>query len=131
MLDFGQPMHAYDADKISGDISIRFAKKDEMIKALDGNEYKLSDENIIIADSNEIISLAGIIGSESSSVTSKTKNIIVESAFDPNLLANKARKLKLHTESSHRFERGVDYDLQKALQKLMSILNNNKKCEIF
>ena len=131
MLDFGQPMHAYDADKINGDISIRFAKKDEMIKALDGNEYKLSDENIIISDSNEIISLAGIIGSESSAVTSKTKNIIVESAFfDPNLLANKARKLKLHTESSHRFERGVDYDLPaKALQKLMSILNNNKVCE--
>ncbi len=131
MLDFGQPMHAYDADKIMGDVTIRFAKKNEAIKALDGVEYKLTNENIVITDSKEIISLAGIIGSENTSVTQSTKNIIIESAFfDPKLLANKARKLKLHTESSHRFERGVDFNLpKKALQKLTNILHENKVCE--
>jgi len=131
MLDFGQPMHAYDADKIVGDVTIRLAKKNEVIKALDGIEYKLTNENIVITDSKEIISLAGIIGSINTSVTEKTKKIIIESAFfDPKLLANKARKLKLHTESSHRFERGVDYNLpEKALQKFINILQENKVCE--
>ena len=85
-------------------------KINEIIKALDGNDYKLNQENIVISDKSEIISLAGIIGSKDCSVTSKTKNIIVESAFfaPECIMANKARKLKLQTESSHRYERGVD-----------------------
>ena len=73
MIDIGQPMHAYDADKIKGDISVRFAKNKEYFTALDGNEYKLTDKNIVVSDDNEIISLAGIIGSEHCSVTSKSK----------------------------------------------------------
>ena len=131
MIDFGQPMHAYDADKISGDISVRYAKQNESFKALDGIEYKLTSENIVISDSKKIISLAGIIGSQDSAVTKKTKNIIIESAFfNPKLLANKARKLKLQTESSHRFERGVDCELPiKALKKLIDIINEIKICE--
>tara|TARA_B100000767_G_scaffold260384_1_gene271001 strand:+ start:1400 stop:3361 length:1962 start_codon:yes stop_codon:yes gene_type:complete len=131
MIDIGQPMHAYDADKINGEISVRLAKKNEIIKALDGNEYKLCSENIVVADSSEIISLAGIIGSNDCSVTKSTKNIVVESAFfKPNYMANKARKLKLQTESSHRFERGVDYNLpKKALMKLQNIILDNKVCD--
>ena len=131
MIDFGQPMHAYDADKISGDISVRYAKQNESFKALDGIEYQLNSENIVISDSKKIISLAGIIGSQDSAVTKKTKNIIVESAFfNPKLLANKARKLKLQTESSHRFERGVDFELPiKALKKLIDIIYEIKICE--
>ena len=131
MIDFGQPMHAYDADKISGDISVRYAKQNESFKALDGIEYKLTSENIVISDSKKIISLAGIIGSQDSAVTKKTKNIIIESAFfNPKLLANKARKLKLQTESSHRFERGVDFELPiKALKKLIDIIYEIKICE--
>ena len=131
MIDFGQPMHAYDADKISGDISVRYAKQNESFKALDGTEYQLTSDNIVISDSKKIISLAGIIGSQDSAVTKKTKNIIIESAFfNPKLLANKARKLKLQTESSHRFERGVDCELPiKALKKLIDIINEIKICE--
>ena len=131
MIDFGQPMHAYDADKISGDISIRYAKQNESFKALDGIEYQLNSENIVISDSKKIISLAGIIGSQDSAVTKKTKNIIIESAFfNPKLLANKARKLKLQTESSHRFERGVDFELPiKALKKLIDIIYEIKICD--
>jgi phenylalanyl-tRNA synthetase beta chain len=124
-------MHAYDADKISGDISIRYAKQNESFKALDGIEYKLTSENIVVSDSKNIISLAGIIGSQDSAVTRKTKNIIIESAFfNPKLLANKARKLKLQTESSHRFERGVDFELpNKALNRLIDIIYEIKICE--
>ena len=131
MIDFGQPMHAYDADKISGDISVRYAKQNESFKALDGIEYQLTSDNIVISDSKKIISLAGIIGSQDSAVTKKTKNIIIESAFfNPKLLANKARKLKLQTESSHRFERGVDFELPiKALKKLIDIIYEIKICE--
>ena len=131
MIDIGQPMHAYDADKIKGEISVRFAKKNESFKALDGNEYKLTEDNVVVADSNGVISLAGIIGSQHCSITKETKNIIVESAFfQPSAMANKARKLKLQTESSQRFERGVDYNLpKKAFIELQSIIFKNKICD--
>lgn len=131
MIDIGQPMHAYDADKVKGEITVRFAKKNESFEALDGNKYKLSEDNIVVADSSGIISLAGIIGSNNCSVSETTKNIIIESAFfEPNAIANKARKLKLQTESSQRFERGVDYNLpKKALIELQCIILENKICD--
>ena len=131
MIDIGQPMHAYDADKLDGEISIRLAKNKEVIKALDDNEYKLDQENIVVSEKNKIISLAGIIGSKEFSVTSETKNIIIESAFFiPEALSNKARKLKIQTESSHRYERGVDSTLpEEALIILSNIIFDNKICD--
>lgn len=130
MIDIGQPMHAYDADMINGNISLGFAKKNKSFNALDGNEYKLTAKNFIISDSNNVLSLAGIIGAEHSAVSKKTKNIIIESAFfNPDFIANKARDLKLQTESSHRFERGVDFELSaKALSKFSEIIGLNKAC---
>ncbi len=130
MIDIGQPMHAYDADKLDGEVFIRMAKNKEIIKALDDNNYKLNQENVVISDKREIISLAGIIGSKDCSVTSKTKNVIVESAFfAPEALSNKARKLKIQTESSHRYERGVDSSLpEEALIALSNIIFENKIC---
>lgn len=130
MIDIGQPMHAYDADMINGSISLGFAKKNKSFKALDGNEYQLTSKNFIISDSDNVLSLAGIIGSEHSAVSKKTKNIIIESAFfNPDFISNKARDLKLHTESSHRFERGVDFELStKALSKFSEIIGSNKAC---
>ena len=131
MIDIGQPMHAYDAEKITNEISVRFAKNNETIKALDGNEYKLKKENIVISDTKNVISLAGIIGAEDCSVKNTTKNILIECAFFmPDTLANKARKLKLHTESSHRYERGVDFNLpEKAMIQLQEILQENNICD--
>ena len=131
MIDIGQPMHAYDADKIGDKISVKHSKNNEAFIALDGNEYKLEKNNLVITDPEKIISLAGIIGAEDSSVKSTTRNIIIESAFFvPEGLANKARKLKLQTESSQRYERGVDYNLpEKALAKLQSILYENSICD--
>ena len=129
-IDLGQPMHAYDLDKISNEISIRLSKKDEEFIALDGKKYKLDKGNIIICDNNHIISLAGIIGAEHCAVSPSTKNIMIESAFfPPKLIANKARALKLQTESSQRFERGVDYNLPKiALEVLSNIISSNQIC---
>ena len=130
MIDIGQPMHAYDADKIGDKISVKHSKNNEAFIALDGNEYKLEKNNLVITDPEKIISLAGIIGAEDSSVKSTTRNIIIESAFFvPEALANKARKLKIQTESSQRYERGVDYNLEKALKKLQSILYENSICD--
>ena len=131
MIDIGQPMHAYDADKINGEITIRQSKDKEIMSALDGNKYKLNSGNIVVSDSAQIMSLAGIIGAEEISVSNNTKNILVESAFfTPNAMANKARILKLQTESSHRFERGVDYNLpREALVFLSQIIEENKICD--
>ena len=131
MIDIGQPMHAYDADKINGEITIRQVKDKEIMMALDGNEYQLNSENTVVSDSSQIMALAGIIGAEKSSVSKNTKNILVESAFFlPKAMANKARILKLQTESSHRFERGVDYNLpQEALICLSEIIEANKICD--
>ena len=129
-IDLGQPMHAYDLDKISNQISIRLSKKNEEFVALDGKNYKLDQGNIVICDKDQIISLAGIIGAEHCAVSSSTKNILIESAFfPPGLVANKARSLKLQTESSQRFERGVDYNLPKRAQKeLSNIIFSNEIC---
>ena len=131
MIDTGQPMHAYDADKIGDTIFVKHSKNGEVLNALDGNEYKLQENNLIITDSKKIISLAGIIGAENCSVKSSTKSILIECAFFmPEALANKARKLKIQTESSQRYERGVDYNLTEiALKKLQTILHENSICD--
>ena len=84
-IDLGQPMHAYDLDKLKGEISIRFSKSGEKFKALDGKEYELGEKNIVICDENGIISLAGIIGAEHCAISSSTKNALIESAFFPQI----------------------------------------------
>jgi phenylalanyl-tRNA synthetase beta chain len=112
MYEVGQPMHAFDADTLQGKINIRFAKKNEEIDTLDDIKIKLSNNNLVIADQKKVLALAGIIGEVSSSVDKNTKSIFLESAFfSPSHIANKARDFKLNTESSHRYERGVDPDL--------------------
>ncbi len=130
-INFGQPMHAYDLDKISNEITIRLSKKNEEFIALDKKKYKLDEGNIIICDKDQIISLAGIIGADHCAVDDSTKNILIESAFfPPNLIANKARMLKLQTESSQRFERGVDFNLpEKALKVLGHIISCKEICD--
>ncbi|RLA08359.1 MAG: phenylalanine--tRNA ligase subunit beta [Gammaproteobacteria bacterium] len=109
LLELGQPMHAYDLDKISGKIEIRFSKKDEKIILLDKKECKLAEKTLVIADDNGAIGIAGIMGGYSTSVTDKTKNILLEAAFfTPAVMASVARKYALNTDASMRFERGVD-----------------------
>ena len=124
MLELGQPMHGYDLDKLDGEIIVRLAKKDEKITLLDGNEYKLHKDDLLITDKSRPLALAGIMGAKDSGINNNTKNILLEAAFfSPGFLSGKARRLGLHTESSHRFERGVDYELQtKAINRATDLI---------
>ena len=113
MLELGQPMHAFDLDELHGKINVRFAKKAEQITLLDGKTLKLDTESLLIADDKRPLALAGIMGGEGSGVSDNTRNVFLESAFFvPQSIAGKARQYGLHTDSSHRFERGVDPQLQ-------------------
>ena len=109
MLDLGQPMHAFDADALQGDIQVRATQAGESFKALDGREVALQAGDVVIADEKCVIALAGIMGSEATGVTDKTTNIILESAaFRAALISTTRRTCGLVSDSSMRFERGVD-----------------------
>ncbi len=110
LFALGQPMHAYDAAKLSGEINVRFAKNGETLELLNDQTIELKPDDLVIADTSGAVALAGIMGGNSSSVTDETTDIFLESAFfTPAVIAGKARRLGLSTDSSYRFERGVDF----------------------
>ena len=109
MIEVGQPMHAFDLDKINRLINVRYAKANEKINALDGVKYTLNKNIPVIADDNKIQAIAGIIGGDYSSINLKTQNVIIESAFfTPTVIRKAAKLFRLQTDASYRFERGVD-----------------------
>ncbi|MBH67619.1 MAG: phenylalanine--tRNA ligase subunit beta [Rhodospirillaceae bacterium] len=109
MMDLGRPLHAYDADKIAGDIFIRLAKKGEKYLALDGKEYVFDEEMIVIGDDHGVDDLAGIMGGERSGCGDETVNMFLEAAiFDPVRTAATGRKLNVLSDARYRFERGLD-----------------------
>jgi phenylalanyl-tRNA synthetase beta chain len=109
MLELGQPTHAYDLDKLTGGITVRRASAGETLKTLDGQVRKLDVEDLLITDGSGPIGLAGVMGGESTEVSDSTVNVIIEAAhFDPVSIARSARRHKLISEASKRFERGVD-----------------------
>jgi phenylalanyl-tRNA synthetase beta chain len=113
MLELGQPMHAFDADKITGGIEVRFAKNGEKISLLDGSEKILTDATLVIADEASPLAIAGVMGGMPSSVTLTTTNILLESAyFSPKIIAKQRQHYQLNSDSAYRFERGVDPTLQ-------------------
>ncbi|MDN6719245.1 MAG: phenylalanine--tRNA ligase subunit beta [Bifidobacterium mongoliense] len=125
MMDLGQPMHAYDLDKISGPIVVRRARAGERLTTLDGKDRELSVEDLLITDSpdgqrgSRILGLAGVMGGLYGEVTASTTNILLESAhFDPISIARSARRHKIPSEASRRFERGVDFDMQPAAAQM-------------
>ncbi|WP_020413348.1 phenylalanine--tRNA ligase subunit beta [Microbulbifer variabilis] len=124
LLELGQPMHAFDLEKLSGGIKVRMAEHGEELTLLDGQEVKLQEGTLVIADEEKPLAMAGIMGGLDSSVTEGTQHIFLESAFfNPLAIAGKARSYGLHTDSSHRFERGVDYHLQeKAVERATQLL---------
>ena len=124
MLELGQPMHAFDNDKLSGDIVVRFAKDSEELTLLDGQQCSLQEHTLLITDDSGAIALAGIMGGLDTAVSDETRNLFLESAyFDPEHLAGRARSYGLHTDASHRYERGVDFQLQEpALERLTELL---------
>jgi phenylalanyl-tRNA synthetase beta chain len=114
MLALGQPMHAYDLEKLSGKIVVRQSKQGEKVTLLDEQEIELHDDTLLITDDSGPIGIAGIMGGLSTSVTKTTSDIFFESAFfSPLAIAGQARSYGLNTEASHRFERGVDWQGQK------------------
>lgn len=124
LLELGQPMHAFDADKLAGPIEVRYARDGETLTTLDGQCRTLKANTLVIADQNGPQALAGIMGGEATAVSDATQRIFFEAAhFNPLVIAGKARQYGLHTDSSHRFERGVDPELpQKALYRAVDLL---------
>ena len=124
MLDIGQPMHAFDKNKISGDIRVRFAKNNEKVNLLDDQTISLSEDCLLITDAKGPIAFAGIMGSKDSSVEMDTSAVVLESAFfAPKFIRGKARKFGIQTDASQRFERGVDFNLQlKALEMASALI---------
>lgn len=124
LLELGQPMHAFDLNKLEGGIQVRMAEQDEELTLLDGQEIKLNADTLVIADQSKAVAMAGIMGGEPTSVTSETTDILLESAFfAPLAIAGRARSYGLHTDSSHRFERGVDWQQQRrAIERATALL---------
>lgn len=124
LLELGQPLHAFDADKLQGDIHVRYARQGETITLLNDQTIKLDDDTLVIADDKQALALAGIMGGNDSAVGETTTNIFLECAFfSPEAIAGKARKYGLHTDSSHRFERGVDPTLQqRAIERASQLI---------
>jgi len=110
LWETGQPLHAFDYDKLAGaEIRVRRAHAGEVLVTLDGGEHKLDPEVLVIADAERAVALAGVMGGRDSEVTASTTTVLLESAhFDPTTVRRGAKKLGLHTDASHRFERGAD-----------------------
>ena len=124
LLELGQPMHAFDLDKLQKGLQVRMADDGEELELLDGNTIQLKSGSLVIADEDGAVALAGIMGGLPTSVTNETDTIFLESAyFEPEAIAGKARSYGLHTDSSHRFERGVSPDLQsRAIERATQLI---------
>lgn len=131
LLELGHPLHAFDLEKIEGDIVVRYATESEALVLLDESEIKLHSNTLVIADQQKALAMAGIFGGLHSGVTTESRHIFLESAFfSPAAIAGKARQYGLHTDASHRYERGVDPQLQhqaieRATQLLLDIVGGD------
>lgn len=131
LLELGHPMHAFDNDALEGNINVRFAEQDEPLTLLDGTNIKINADTLVIADERKALALAGIFGGLTSGVTEHSKNIFLEAAFfNPDAILGKSRQYSLHTDASHRYERGIDPDLQfvamhRATSLLLDIVGGN------
>jgi len=124
LMELGQPMHAFDLAKLEGHIDVRFAEQNEKLELLDGKEVELTPETLLITDSSKAVAMAGIMGGMATAVSEQTQHVFLECAFFAQLaVAGKARSYGMHTDASHRYERGVDYQLQRtAMQRATQLL---------
>jgi phenylalanyl-tRNA synthetase beta chain len=122
-LAMGQPTHAFDLDKIEGGLVVRRAQKGERLKTLDGVERVLDADDVVVADHTKPVGLAGVMGGWDTMITPSTKNVLVEAAwFDPVAVRRTARRHGLHTDASHRFERGADFNAAPVASALVSAI---------
>lgn len=126
MLEVGQPLHAYDLAKLNGNLQVRFAKKNESINLLDDSKVTLSKNTLVIADDDDAVAIAGVMGNKSTSVTRDTTSIVLEAAFfQSDVIIGKSREYGLTTDSAFRFERGVCPTLSaQALERVGSLLSS-------
>ncbi len=123
LLELGQPLHAFDRDKLRGNITVRTAFNKEKIRLLDDQELVLDDSCLVISDEESAVAFAGIMGGKESAVSASTNSIFLESAFfKPSIIRGKARRYGFQTDASLRFERGVDYKIQEIAIDRASIL---------
>ncbi len=124
LIELGQPMHAFDLDKLDGGIQARYAKDGEQLVLLDGQTVTLRSDTLVIADDKKAVALAGIMGGDATAVTGVTQNLFLESAhFRPEKMAGKARNYGLQTDASYRYERGVAVDLvETALERATQLI---------
>lgn len=124
MIELGQPLHAFDLAEINGGIRVRMAEEGEKLVLLDGQEVSLRADTLVIADHSRALAIAGVMGGEHSGVSATTRDIFLESAFfDQIAIAGKARSYGLHTDASHRYERGVDWKLaREAMERATGLL---------
>ena len=129
MIELGQPFHAFDKDRLVGKLSIRLSKKNEIINALNDKKYNLEKDTPVIADESKVHAIAGIIGSKDSSITTSTKNIVIECAhFLPEIIRSTSKIYRIQTDSSYRFERGVDpIPHQKVLGRVLYFIKKFSK----
>jgi len=120
-LAMGQPTHVFDLDKLEGGIVVRRARKGEKLRTLDGVERALDPDDLVVADHGKPVGLAGVMGGWDTMITAETKNVLVEAAwFDPMAVRRTARRHGLHTDASHRFERGADFNAAPVASALVS-----------
>lgn len=124
LLEMGQPLHAFDAAKLTGGIEVRMAGTDEVLRLLNDQEIKANEVTLVIADAEKALALAGVMGGSESAVSDSTEDIFLECAFfNPRFMMGKARHYGLHTDSSHRFERGVDAQMQhRAIERATQLI---------
>src|SRR5258705_9051763 len=136
MLEFGQPTHAFDANKLRGDINVRLARDGEKFLALDGKTYSLKSDMCVVADHDRAVGIGGVMGGEETGVTEFTRNVLLEAAyFLPASIRRTARDLNLQSDASYRFERGVDPDMilrasQRAAELMRDIAGGSPAKEI-
>jgi len=124
MLELGQPMHAFDLDHLSGGIEVRYARQGEQLTLLDERQVELDEETLLICDQDKVLALAGVMGGADSGVSESTRDLFLEVAFfAPDRIAGRARRYGLATDSSYRFERGVDPEIQqRAMERATGLL---------
>ena len=124
MLELGQPLHMFDADKLNGDLIVRRAKDGETLACLNDKTVTLTSNTLVVADEEKVLSIAGLMGGSSSAVDENTCNVVIESAwFTPEIIAGKSRQYGFGSDSSFRFERGVDFNLQhQAIERATALI---------
>ncbi len=124
LMELGQPMHAFDFSKLEGGIEVRMAGEKEKITLLDGKEVEMTSDTLVISDERKAVAMAGVMGGKNTAVSENTSDVFLECAyFAPLAIAGKARSYNMHTDASHRYERGVDHGLQhRAMERATGLL---------